>query len=367
MTKSEWSGVCRRLLGTIALSSIAAGGVWAADVPPSGSKDVWKYLNGLPEAERIAVLEKQAAQEGTLTIYGALGIDRADILIKLFNEKYPNIKVDFVRLREPELVQRVTTEYRAGKPGGSVAISSVNWLAFMETELGGYEPTTWNQFDPAFRFGSAEQGWTAIAYEVLPSTIAWRTDRVNSEEAPRTLAEVANPKWKGRTGTTSHLEALIDGLNVALGDKEASALVDKLAALDNRLYPSIASLADALAQGEIDVAWNMGAHRSVRLKSQGAPIDFVMQDPLLGQGITVSVLEGGKHSYAAALFMELLTRADTLEKIDRAEGGRLFGNTKGTYQLDLSKLPPLTMFGAMSKERFAELGRIKESKFLRRR
>ena len=41
-------------------------------------------------------------REGRFTIYGALGIDRANILIKLFNEKYPDVKVDFVRLTEPE-------------------------------------------------------------------------------------------------------------------------------------------------------------------------------------------------------------------------------------------------------------------------
>lgn len=363
-TRTWMSSLGCALAGLALCSGLAAN---AAEAPPSGSTEVWAYLNGLQAPERLKVLEQQAAKEGRLTLYGALGIDRADVLIKFFNARYPGIKVDFVRLREPELVERVNTEARARRVGGDLAISSVDWLELIKGALGGYEPTTWKQFDPAFVFGGAKEGWTAIAYEVLPATIAWRTDRVKSDQAPRTLAQVADPKWKGRVGTTSHLEALTAGLIRALGEDVAMPLLDKLAALNNRLYPSIASLADGLAQGEIDLAWNMGAHRPVRLKSQGAPIDYVMQDPLLGQGITVSVLDGGKHSYAAALFMEVLTQAETLEAIDRAEGGRLFGNTQGKYQIELASLPRLTILQAITPQRFEELGRYTEAKFLRGR
>src|SRR5690606_32107310 len=104
----------------------------------------------------------------------------------------------------------------------------------------------------------------------------------------------------------------------------------------------------------------------VRLKGQGAPVDFVMQDPLLGQGITVSVIDGADSPYAAALFMEVITRADTLEAVDQAEGGRLFGNKKGTYQIDLATLPRLTIFQPIPPEQFQELSRQSEEQFLRR-
>jgi iron(III) transport system substrate-binding protein len=362
------SGRLPRMLWSLLLvfCGIAVNQAAAADTPPTASPEVWTYLNGLAPQQRLAVLEQQAAREGQFTLYGALGIDRAQLLIKFFNASYPKIKVNFVRQQESELVQRINTEARARHVDGDAAISSVNWLDLLKGSLGGYQPTTWGDFDPGFVFGGAQKGWTAIAYEVLPSTIAWRTDRITRAQAPHTLEQVADPKWKGRVGTTSHLEALSEGLISALGRDKAMPLIDKLAALNNRLYPSIAALADGLAQGEIDMAWNMGAHRSVRLKSQGAPVDFNMQDPLLGQGITISVIKGARHPYAAALFMEVLTRATTLESLDRAEGGRVFGNTKGHYQIDLKNLPRLTIFQPITPKRYAELGRMTESKFLRR-
>lgn len=356
----------RALLSSL-LCVFAFAGARADIPPPSASPKVWSYLNQLAPDARIAVMKKEASREGTLTIYGALGIDRAKVLIQSFSERYPSIKVDFVRLREAELVERVNTEARANQVHGDLAISNVAWLDLLKGSLGHYRPTSWSDYKKDFVFGSDAEGWTAVAYEVLPSTIAWRTDRVSQGEAPRTLQEIVDPKWKGRTGTTSHLETLMAGLIDVMGEKKAMPLIDKLAALDNRLYPSIASLSDALSQGEIDVAWNMGAHRPVKLKDQGAPVDYVMQDPLLGLGITVSVINGAKNSYAAALFMEYLTRAETLEAIDKAEGGRVFGNTKGKYRIDLATLPSLTLFKAIPPQRFDKLSQLSESKFLRRR
>ncbi|WP_224404834.1 ABC transporter substrate-binding protein [Afifella sp. IM 167] len=333
--------------------------------PPSGSPEVVPYLNGLSPEERLAVLEREAKREGSVVVYGALGIDRANVFISAFNKRYPDIKVDFVRLREPELVERVNLEVNAGRPGGDLIISNVPWLDQLKDVIVGYVPTTWDSFADNYRFGSAEEDWTAIAYEALPSTIAWRTDRVSADEAPHSLADLTDPKWKGRLGTTRQIEALIDGLDAALGEEKAAKLVDQLAAQQNRIYPSMASLADALSSGNVDVVWNIGGHRPTRLKAQGAPIDFVMQDPLLALGITVSLVKGAPNTYAAALLMEFITEPETLEALDQAEGGRIFGVKDANFSIDTANLPPVTFFRPIDPDRFADLAREAEGKFLR--
>lgn len=360
----------RRLVLGALLSTLAAPGVLAqgAAPPPSGSAEVWAYLNKLEPAARRAVLEKEAKREARVVVYGALGIDFAEMLLEPFRKKYPDIKVDFVRLREPELVERANMETRAKRLGGDLAISNVPWLPLVKESLGPYVPTTWSEFDKRFVFGGEKDGWTAIVYHVLPATISWRTDRVDSASAPRSLAALADPKWKGRLGTTSHLESLFDGLEQAMGEAPANALIDKLGVQQNRLYPSMAALSDGLSTGEVDVAWNLGAHRPVNLKEKGAPIEFVFSDPLLGVGITVSVLKDAPNSYAAALLMEFATEVATLQILDeRLKGGLLFGNLKGTYALDLKKFSSVTFFGEIEKARFARLSRTAEQKFLRGR
>lgn len=360
----------RRVFVASSCASLAVGpafGQMGRAAPPSRSPDVWPFLNGLGAAERLAVLKREAEREGRLVIYGALGLDRADVFIKPFNQLYPGVKVDFVRLREPELVERTNLEGQARRVGGDLAISNVPWLALLKDSLAGYEPTTWSQFEADYRFGSAREGWTALAYEALPSTIAWRTDRVTAADAPRDLEAVANPKWRGKSGTTSQLEAMMDGLQAAMGEAKANAIIDRLAALENKLYPSIASLSDALSAGEIDVAWNFGAHRPTRLKAQGAPIDFVFQNPMLALGITASAIKGAPNPYAAALMMEYMTKPATLQELDKSEGGRIFGVKGRSFSIDASKLPPVTFFRSIDENRFAQLSRIAETKFLRRR
>jgi len=306
--------VWRCLLLMVGLA--AAAPVFPQTAPPTEGPALWSYLASLPRDQRLAVLEREAKREGGFTLYGALGIDRAQMLNKIFNEKYPDIKVNFVRQTEAELTDKVLLENRTGRVNSDLAISTVAWMGLLAPALSPYEPTTWSEFDPRFRFGSMKDGWTAVVYESLPTSIAWRTDRVKREEAPKTLNDVANAKWAGRLGTTTHLENMINGLQQVLGEAQAAELLKRLAANKPRLYSSTAALSQAIAAGEFDVAFDFSAQRPTMLKAQGAPVDFVLQQPLFATGITFSVVKGAKHPYAAALYMDYLTEARSLANED---------------------------------------------------
>lgn len=143
-------------------------------------------------------------------------------------------------------------------------------------------------------------------------------------------------------------------------------LVRRLAALDNRLYRSHAALSQGLAAGEFDVAWDLASHRPVGLIQKGAPVDFVFQDPLFGLGATFSVVKGARSPYAAALFMDYVTQAGPLEKLDKVEGGRFFGHLKGNFTNRLADYPRLTLYTPISADRFKELNRLAEELFVRR-
>ena len=129
-----------RRLGIACAALLVAGSVIAQSAPPDGP-GVWTSLANLPRYQRVAVLEREAKREGTLTIYGALGIDRAQILNKIFNERYPDIKVDFVRLTEPELVDKVLLEQRTGRVNSDLALSTVAWMGLLPPALDPYEVT----------------------------------------------------------------------------------------------------------------------------------------------------------------------------------------------------------------------------------
>ncbi|MGE0523390.1 MAG: ABC transporter substrate-binding protein [Variibacter sp.] len=347
---------------------------FAATVPATAQQQapregdaVWAYLKSLPAAERLETIKRESAREGQLTIYGAIAIERAQILLDLFKKDYPDVKAEFVRLTTTDLPQRITVEFRAGRTNADAAIITSDRLEIMSTAVGPYQPTTWDDFDPRFRHGGGDAGWAAIDYELLVEAIAWRTDRIKSDEAPKSLDQLSEPKWKGRTGTVTSLEHLLDSYTEMYGADAAMEKVKALSALDNRLYPSIAGLSEAVGSGQIDLAWGVSAMRATRLKKSGAPVDFVYQDPAFGIPDAVMVTKGAKHPYAAAAFMEFLTKAGTLEELDRREPGMAFGNLKGKYERPLSSFSHLRIYQPIPAAKYREYNRVIERLFVRRK
>ena len=292
--------VCLILLPTLALCRFAA-----AQDAPRDARQAWAHIRSLASAQRTATLEREARREGSLVLYGATGLDRAQFWIGEFNKRYPDIKVEFVRLQAAELYEKVAAERRTGQLRADLVITTITYLDLLK-DVGAfapYETAHWADFDPRFRMGGNDQGWVAVVYEVFPHAIAWRTDRVRDVDAPKTLAQLSDPKWRGRTGTTTHLEDFIGGVVTKLGPEKGMAQVKELSALKNRLYRSHAALSDALASGEIDIAWGLIAARPIDLAAKGAPVAYTLGDLQMAEGNTISIGRDTAKPYAAALFL----------------------------------------------------------------
>jgi len=148
MFGSNWT----RAFAAIIAFTLAGSAAMAQPAPaPTDTAGAMAYLATLPAGERLAVMEREAKREGGFTIYGALGIDRAQILNKIFNERYPDVKVNFVRLTEAELADKVLLENRTGRVNSDLALSTVAWMGLLAPALAPYETTTWSDFDPRFR------------------------------------------------------------------------------------------------------------------------------------------------------------------------------------------------------------------------
>jgi len=354
------------LLSLLLLFVPWASRAWAQPAPSDGAA-VWQSLNRVPAAERRALLEREARREGTLVLYGATGLDRAQFWIGEFNKRYPDIKVDFVRLQATELYQKVAAERRTGQLRADLIITTITYLDLLKDAgaFAPYETSHWADFDPRFRMGGSSNGWTAVVYEIFPHAIAWRTDRIRESEAPKTIAQLTDAKWRGRLGTTSHLEDFLNGVLTKLGDDQGMALIKPLAAQKSRLYQSHAALSDALAAGEIDVAWGLIAARPIELMAKGAPVGYALSEPQFAEGNTLSIGHDTTRPYAAALFMDVMLSPEVLEASDRWQPGRIFGNTKGKFSIARERTADLFIFPALPQPRYKSLNRLAEDLFVR--
>ena len=357
------------------LLALTFGALFALGIPlsaysqtvPREGEEVWAYLAKLPKAERKAVLEREAAREGSFVLYGQMGIDRAEHLIKVFGARYPNIKLNFVRQTQAEQSEKIMLEHRLKKVNGDVVLTDTGLLYVLRDALAPFEPSSWSDFDPRFLYGNAKDGWTAPIYELLPMVISWRTDRIPSAEAPKTLEALSDPKWKGRVGTVRQFETFIEAMESVHGKQAADTKIRNLARLEARLYQSQAALTEALAGGVIDIVWNHTVQRADQMKSGGQPVDWVFQEPAFGLSVTASVLKLAKNPYAGALFVDFLLEPDTLQKLEASEGSkRMFGNLKGKFFYDVASFKTLRPYPPIESARFKELNLQAEKLFIRR-
>jgi iron(III) transport system substrate-binding protein len=357
-----------RILPTllVALAALWPAALKSQDVPRSGD-EVWAYLASLPKDQRKAVIEREAAREGSFVLYGQLGIDRAEHLIKAFNARYPNIKFNFVRQTQADQSEKVMLEHRMGRVGGDVILTDTGLLYVLRDALAPYEPASWSDFDRRFLYGSVKDGWTAVIYELLPMVISWRTDRIPAADVPKSLDVLADPKWRGRVGTVRQFETFLEALTIEYGKEAAETKARNLARLNSRLYQSQAALSEGLGAGAVDIVWNHTVQRADLMKSGGQPVDWVFQEPAYGLSVTASALRLAKNPYTAALFLDFLLEAETLQKLEASEGSkRVFGNLKGKFFYDAGSMKTLRPYPPIAPERFKELNLIAEKLFIRK-
>ena len=79
-----------------------------------GVEDVLKKANSLPAEERQRLLVENGKKEGSITFYAATNLRDTQEVITGFNKHYPFIKVAFSSLGGPGVLNKVSTEYRAG-------------------------------------------------------------------------------------------------------------------------------------------------------------------------------------------------------------------------------------------------------------
>ena len=90
-----------------------------------------------------------------------------------------------------------------------------------------YAEKLWAWIPEVYRTEDLE-GPAPGALRALIEVIAWRTDRVPSAQAPKTLDGLMDPKWKGRAGTVRVREPFIDAMTKIYGEKAAMEKIDLL-------------------------------------------------------------------------------------------------------------------------------------------
>lgn len=139
-----------------------------------------------------------ATAEGKVVLYSSMDLPVGEKLSKAFEAAYPGLSVQIERSGSERLFQRLDQEFASNIHAADVINSSDashfipwkknGWLApFVSEDIAQY-------FPPEYRDGD---GMFATS-RIWLSSIAYNTNLVKPEDAPKSFADLLDPRWAGR-------------------------------------------------------------------------------------------------------------------------------------------------------------------------
>ncbi len=192
--------------------------------------------------------------------------------------------------------------------------------------------------------------WTG--FSARSRVIAYNTNLVKPEEAPKSIYDLTDPKWKGqvaiadpRFGSTSfHVAALY----VELGDESADEFFRKLKANDVKIVPGNSVVRDLVARGEVKAGLTDTDDVNVALEDK-QPVAMVFPDRE-GIGVPimpnmVSLIAGAPHLEAGKKLIDYLLSPEVERMLAESEAVQipLHVGVEGP-----KNMPPLNSFKPMT-------------------
>lgn len=294
-------------LARIALVLIAVAGMLPARATRAeDAADILRYRG----ADREQKLIEGARKEGQVAIYSAMIVNQAlRPIADSFSRKYPFVKLTYWRADSEDLMQKISAEVRAGNVIADVIEGT--GVSEAAAEAGLVQP-----FDtPALaaypqRYRDLNGMWapTRLSYY----SVAYNTRLAPPNVAPKTYADLLDPRWRGkiawRVGSESGSDLFLTNLRLAWGEEKAEAYFQKLKEqkIVNFGAGSARTLVDRVVAGEYAIALNIFAHHPLISKGKGAPVDSQLMDPVAATAATMAVVKGARHPYAAMLLADFI-------------------------------------------------------------
>jgi iron(III) transport system substrate-binding protein len=201
-------------------------------------------------------------------------------------------------------------------------------------------------------FVDPEGYWTGFSARLR--VIVYNTTLVNSDEAPRSVLELADPKWKGqvaiadpRFGSTSfHVAAIY----AELGDDRADDFFKQLKANGVRVVDGNSVVRDMVARGEVKVGLTDTDDVNVAIEDK-QPVAMALPDSD-GMGVPVmpnmvSLIAGAPHAEAGRKLIDYLLSGEVERMLAHSDAVQI----PLRVGVEAPKnLPPISSFKPMTLE-----------------
>ncbi len=259
-------------------------------------------------ADVSGTLVDAARKEGTVVWYSGLIVNQVvRPVVEGFQRKYKGITVQAARIPSPDAVLKITNEARAGKPQASVfdGTAVVHRLVAAGV-VEPYKPAAAATWPAASK--EANGNWTALNTYIM--TPAVNTELVPDKDAPKSLQDLLDAKWRGRIAWTNDPTAagppgFIGNVLTAMGPEAGMDYLRRLARQDVVNVPASQRVVlDQVIGGQYPIALMTFNNHSVISAKDGAPVRWLPLSPAVQVPNPMGLIRNAPHPNAGKLLIE---------------------------------------------------------------
>ncbi len=277
-----------------------------------------------PAAAITPELVAAAQKEGQLAWYTSVDLPVAEKIARAFEAKYPGVACRVERAGAERVFQRIGQEYGSRIYAVDVVNSSdaahfVVWKR--DGLLAPYVPEDVARFYPAEH---KDPDGLFATWRASLSVIAYNTKLVKPEQAPKSFADLLDPKWKGKI-VKAHpgYSGTILTATYQMARDLGWSYFEQLAKQNVMQVQSSADPPKKLALGERAVMADGNEYNIFLLKESGQPVELVY--PTEGSPLIVGpngVFKNAPNPNAARLFQSYMFSAEAQQLMSDVGGLR---------------------------------------------
>jgi iron(III) transport system substrate-binding protein len=276
--------------------------------------------------EATPQLVEAATKEGKVVWYTATDVQVSEKAARAFEAKYPGIKVQVERSGSERVFQRISQEYGSKIHNADVIETSdaVHFLLFKKQ--GWLQQAVPSDVAKHWPKEVKDADGNYAAYRSHLSVIAYNTRQVKKEEAPKSHADLLDPKWRGKLvkAHPGYSGTIMTGTH-ALSEALGWDFFEKLGKQRVMQVQSSTEPPKKLAQGERPVMADGNEYNVFMMKEDGVPIEVVYATE--GSPVAIghaALLKNAPNPNAAKLFYAWMFTKEAQQLISDVGGLRSF-------------------------------------------
>jgi iron(III) transport system substrate-binding protein len=302
-------------------SALAATGVFAEPIRAAAP----------PAASITPQLIEAAKKEGKVVWYTSVDLKLAQQIGKAFEARYPGVACRVERTGAERVFQRIGQEYSSNIHAVDVVNSSDAAHLVVWKRNGWLAPYVPEDVAKHYPEEHKDADGTYASFRIFLSIIAYNTDLVKKEDAPKSFKDLLDPKWVGKLvkGHPAYSGTIMNATYQTARDL-GWEYFEKLAKQKVMQVQSATDTPKKIQLGERAVMVDGAGYLVIRYKEEGSPLEIVYPEEgtPLATGPSV-VFKSAPNPNAARLFQNWMHSREAQQYlVDWARQYSAHGQTK---------------------------------------